>query len=168
MTIATRTTFSGFDELARKLHTLSDPKEIGKTLKTGVKAAMREPQQKARAMIPAGVDAHFTYLKRLVAPGFARRSIRVISKVMKGGAAAFALLGVRKEAYYAVQYVELGTAKMAAQPWLRPAFAASKDPMVRALGKDINNWILSVAQRRGGARAVQLNANAAAFVGSFG
>lgn len=167
MAIKQRATFEGFGDLAGKLHTLSDPKAIGKVLKIGVKAAMREPQQKARALIPTGIEAHFSYLGRILTPGFARRSIRVITKVLGGGLAAFALLGVRKEAFYAVQYVELGTSKMAAQPWLRPAFAASKDPMVRGLGRELNNWILNVASRRGGARAAQLNANAGAFVGSF-
>lgn len=157
----------GFDALAFKLRGLTDRKQIGKTLKQGVRSGMAEPLKRTRALIPTGIDAHFTYLKRLVAPGFARRGIRVISKVIGGGTAAYALLGVRKEAYYAVQYVELGTAKMAAQPWLRPAFAQSKHPMIRALGRDINNWILDVARRKGGARRAQLNANAGAFVGAF-
>lgn len=150
----------GFAELGAQLRNLKDPKQIGPTLKRGVRAGMREPQKRARALIPTGVDAHMTYKGRLVAPGFARRSIRVISKVAKGGQMAYALLGVRAEAYYAVQYVEIGTSKMAAHPWLRPAFLASKDPNIRALGTEINDWIKGIASKRVGSGNVMSGWNA--------
>ncbi len=161
----------GFDSLAAALRELRDPKEVGKTLRKGVRAGMREPLKRARQLIPVGVDAHvvgrWKGKGRVVAPGFAKRSIRVITKVAKGGQMAYALLGVRAEAYYAVQFVELGTSKMAAQPWLRPAFLGSKDPQLQALGGEINEWIKGLASRhrsRGNSsRAAQLESNAATF-----
>lgn len=135
----------GFAALAAKLKGLRDPKEVGRTLKTGVSRAMNDVAKVARQYIPEGIDAHKTYKGRLVAPGFAKRSIRVISKVDSNGQRAYALLGVRAEAYYAVQFVELGTSKMYARLWLRPAFNASKDPMIKAVGGEINDWIKGVA-----------------------
>lgn len=153
----------GFEDLAAKLKGLSDPKQIGKVLRTGVRQGMAEPKKKAQALIPVGIDAHKTYKGRLVAPGFAKRSIRVITKIARGGQMAYALLGVRAEAYYAVQYVELGTSKMAAHPWLRPAFLASRNPMIRAMGMELNAWIKGLAARKTGARRAQLLDNAAAF-----
>lgn len=142
--------FEGFESLGLKLKTLTDPKQIGPTLKSAVRSGMAEPLKKARQLIPVGVDAHQTIKGRTVAPGFARRSIRVISKIDRksGGQRAYALLGVRKEAFYAVQFVELGTSKMPAQPWLRPAFAASKDPAIRMIGQGIDRWIVDVAKRK--------------------
>jgi hypothetical protein len=35
------------------------------------------------------------------------------------------MLGVRPEAFYAVQFIELGTSKIPKRPWLEPAFRQS-------------------------------------------
>jgi len=164
---APRVKIEGIADLAAKLKDLKDPKQVGPTLKRGVRAGMLEPARRARQLIPIGVDAHQTYKGRLVAPGFAKRSIRIIAKILKGGQAAYALLGVRAEAFYAVQYVELGTSKMQPRPWLRPAFLSSNDPMLRALGGELNDWIKRIAVRKRAAgenaRAYQLEQNAAEF-----
>jgi HK97 gp10 family phage protein len=153
----------GFDELAKKLQTLSDPKEIGKVLKAVVTEAMRDTKKTAEALIPTGIDPHKTYKGRLVTPGFAKRSIRVVSRLDKKRGAAYAVLGVLAEAFYAVQFVELGTSKMVAQPWLRPAFAASKDPNIRKIAEGMREWIVGIARKHstgvyggGAGRAEQL------------
>lgn len=137
----------GFDALAKKLLTLSDPKEIGKVLKQVVTTAMQDTKKVAQAMIPEGIDEHKTYKGRLVAPGFAKRSIRVVARLDKKRGSAYAVLGVLSEAFYAVQFVELGTSKMRAQPWLRPAFAASKDPNIRKIADGMREWVISIAQK---------------------
>lgn len=116
-------------------------------LKAAAEAA--EPiAQRARALIPVGVDAHRTYKGREVQPGFARASIRVKTVLNKDGTAAMAMVGVAPEAFYAVQFVELGTSKMAAQPWLRPAYAAAKQQQQSVLARNIRTLIEVPARRR--------------------
>lgn len=137
----------GFDALAKKLQTLSDHKEIGKVLKSVVTQAMNDTKKTAQSLIPVGIDPHKTYKGRLVAPGFAKRSIRVVSRLDKKRGAAVAVLGVLAEAFYAIQFVELGTSKMVAQPWLRPAFAASKDPNIRKIAEGMREWIIGIAKK---------------------
>src|SRR5262245_44899434 len=107
----------GLPKLLRQLRRAAEL-DRGKALRRGVKAGMRPAQQRARAAIPVGVDAHRTYKGRKVTPGFARRSIRVIVKVSRDKQRAEAVLGVRAEAFYAVAFVEVGTSKTPAQPWL--------------------------------------------------
>jgi HK97 gp10 family phage protein len=137
----------GFDALAKKLATLSDHKEMGKVLKSVVAAAMKDTKKTAESLIPVGIDPHKTYKGRLVAPGFAKRSIRVVSRLDKKRGSAYAVLGVLAEAFYAVSFVELGTSKMVAQPWLRPAFAASKDPNIRKIAEGMREWIIGIAKK---------------------
>ncbi len=153
----------GFDALAKKLQTLSNAAEIGKVLKSVVHRAMVDTKKTAASLIPEGTVAHKTYKGRLVTPGFAKRSLRVVSRLDKKRGAAYAVLGVLAEAFYAIQFVELGTSKMPAQPWLRPAFAASKDPNIRKIAEGMRQWIVGIAQKHstgvysgGNARAAQL------------
>lgn len=139
----------GFEELQKKLNTLRDPKIIGNELRKTTRAAMVETKKVAATKIPVGTVGHITYRGRLVTPGFSKRSLRVISGINKRQGSAWALLGVRAEAFYAIQFVELGTVKMAAQPWLRPTFEASKDVNVKLLGEALRKWILGIAAKKG-------------------
>jgi hypothetical protein len=166
----------GFDAVAAALRDLRDPKQTGKALLKGVRQGMQEPFKRAKELIPEGTEAHYVGRWKgppgtLVHPGFARESIRVIAKADRDGQRAYALLGVRSFAYYAVQFVELGTSKMPAHPWLRPAFLGSRDPAIRMLGDGINEWISEVAAKHrsgakgyagGAARADALDATAGA------
>lgn len=104
--------------------------------------------QRARALIPVGVDAHRTYKGREVQPGFARANIRVKVTLNKDKTAASAAVGVQPEAFYAVQFVELGTSKMPAQPWLRPAYAATRQQVQALLAKNIRTLIETPVRRR--------------------
>lgn len=136
----------GVAELTKKLRELGHLDD-GKALRAGVRAAGRVVVNKAKALIPEGIDAHKTYKGRLVAPGFARRSIRSITVVSKDKQQATAVTGVRAEAFYASQFVELGTAKMAKRPWLRPAFHGSKPEQEKALADKLRAYILKVAAK---------------------
>lgn len=148
MANGTRVTFTGFDDLSAKLAALSSDEQVGKVLRSTVRSAMKQVKKRAEARIPQGIDAHRTYKGRLVAPGFARRSLRVIAKLDKSKHKASAVLGVRAEAFYAVQFVELGTSKQPARPWLRPAFAESNDPAIRAVADGMREFIVSTAAKR--------------------
>lgn len=114
----------GVAQLTRQLDALGKLDD-GKALRAAVNAGIKPAKEVAKGLIPEGVDAHRTYKGRVVAPGFARRSIATKTKLSRDKQKATAMLGVAPEAFYAVQFVELGTSKMPAQPWLRPAFEAT-------------------------------------------
>jgi hypothetical protein len=129
--------------LDAKLRELADPKINSAVLRAGVVAGMRKVLTKAKSTVPIGTVAHKTYKGRLVGPGFASRSLRVKGSVSRDKQKATALLGVAPEAFYAVQFIELGTSKYPATPWLVPAFesmqeeaqAALRDAMFKRLTK---------------------------------
>ena len=133
-------------ELMRQLENLANvpPAEL---LKAAEEAAL-PVLQKARELIPVGVDQHRTYKGRTVAPGFAKRSIRVVTRLNKNKTGASASVGVAAEAFYAVQFVELGTAKMPAQPWLRPAYQSTREAQLSALARRMKVFIERPNRRR--------------------
>ncbi len=155
--------FEGFAELSSKLATLSDDQTVASVLAPAIRAALIDVKKKAAAYLPDGIDPHKTYKGRTVAPGFARRSIRVLVKKHKTGEQVAGLIGVRAEAFYALQFVELGTSKMAARPWLRPAFLQSENAQIREIAQGMKAWIEDLARRhettagsKGAARAAVL------------
>ena len=94
----------GLDELSKKLSALG--KAAGKTLRSATMKATTPVQREMRNKIPIGKEAHRTYKGRLVAPGFARRSLRRSSRFRNGSASI--RLGIRREAFYAVNFVDQG------------------------------------------------------------
>jgi HK97 gp10 family phage protein len=140
----------GLDGTAALLRQLEElgKLEDGKALRSAVRAGMKPAMDRAKAMIPQGIDPHKTFKGRLVAPGFAKRSIRVVTKLSKDKQKASAALGVRAEAFYAVNFVELGTSKMAARPWLRPAFASTLQQQTEAMSASLRKSILKAAKKK--------------------
>ena len=78
---------------------------------------------------------HYTYKGRFVTAGFLKSSVRMRSGISKNKQSAYALIGVAPEAFYGLAFLELGTSKYPATPWLTPALEASKDPAIQALGR---------------------------------
>jgi HK97 gp10 family phage protein len=89
------------------------------------------------ALIPVGKVPHATYKGNRVFPGFSKRSLRLFSRINKRNGTAEAIVGPRREAFYATQFVELGTSKMAARPWMRPAFESSQDSILREIANQL-------------------------------
>ncbi len=139
----------GFAELDRALAALADPKDTGKVLRSGAGAGMRLVKKQAQATIPKGNRAHRTYKGRLVAPGFASRSLTVSTKLSRDKQKVFARLGVKREAFYAVQFLELGTARIARQPWLIPAYEQTKAQAVAKMREAMRRRIFQIARKRG-------------------
>lgn len=137
----------GVAELTRQLEALGKLDD-GKVLRNAARAAMKPAQERAKALIPEGVDAHRTYKGRLVAPGFAKRSIRTKVSLSKDKQKATAKLGVLSEAFYAVQFVELGTSQQSAQPWLRPAFESTQAQQIDAIAVSLQKSIDKAAKTR--------------------
>lgn len=136
----------GVADLTKQLDALGKL-EDGKALRRGVAAGGRVVVARAKALIPKGVDAHRTYKGRLVAPGFASRSIRSVTSLSKDKQKATVKIGVRNEAFYAVNFVEIGTSKMPRQPWLRPAFQSTLDAQQKALADSLRKSILQAAKK---------------------
>ncbi len=78
---------------------------------------------------------------QLVAPGYGQRSIRVTTTTTNDGETVAAILGVRKSAFFMVQFVERGTRKMNAQAWLVPAFAGTRSQVESAFAAKLKERI---------------------------
>lgn len=146
---------TGTKELTAKLRELGSAKEQAATLRAAVREPMQDVMRVAQSNIgrisPGARQIHRTYKGRLVSAGFAARNLRLIVVMSKDKEAAWSLLGVRKEAFYALQFFELGTAKIPRQPWLMPAFYQSRNASLAKLGEVMKERIEKIARKRGGA-----------------
>lgn len=140
----------GVAELTKKLTQMRGAL-AAKELRGVSKDALEEAEHVARARIPQGTVPHKTYKGRIVSPRFAVSSLHIETFVNKAKGTAVAILGVVREAFYASLFVELGTSKMPARPWLRPSFEQSKDPMLRRLADSLRARVEKIAKKRGGA-----------------
>lgn len=136
----------GVAELTRKLNEMGT-KIAGKELRGTARAAMKIVRDRAAAAIPVGSVPHTTYKGRRVFGGFAKRSLRLFSFINKRTGSVEAVVGPSAEAFYASQFVELGTSKMAARPWLRPTFISSEKDVLKAIGEQLRKRIERIARR---------------------
>jgi len=140
--------------LSAKLKKLASPKEQAATLKAAVREPMKDVMKKAKINLgrisPGETPLHKTYRGRWVSSGFAQRSVRLIVKIDKALTSATAILGVRKEAFYVLQFWELGTAYIKAIPWLQPAFYQSANDSAKKVGEVMLERIERIAKMRGG------------------
>lgn len=137
----------GVSELAAQLQNLKDGMDV-KTLRAAVRAGIKPAFEKAQRDIPIGNALHPTYTGRTVAPGFSQRSLRVVTKVSANNKTVSAALGVRREAFYAVLFTELGTSKMPARPWLRPALQHTQAQQQTALAAKLKQRIETLAKKK--------------------
>lgn len=119
----------------------------GKAIRAAVSAAGKLVVVRAQANIPQGSVMHKTYKGRIVAPGFASRNVTQQVIVSKDKQMAAALIGVRGEAFYAALFVERGTSKMAAQPWLVPAFEATQSEQQKGIAASLVKTLKRIAKR---------------------
>lgn len=132
----------GVAALTRQLQSLK-ALDDGKALKRCVKAGINEALEVAIATCPVGTELHRLSIKKrlrvqgikgnTVGPGFAKASLRTIATINPEKNIASGLLGVRKAAFYVLQYVELGTRYQRAQPFLRNALLSARDRAEEAL-----------------------------------
>jgi hypothetical protein len=138
----------GTRELEQKLRALGSAFAVP-IMRSALRFGIRPAFKRAQQTIPVGKVAHRTYKGRLVAPGFAKRSLRVVTRVSKDKRTFSAALGVRKEAFYAVQFIEreMGNSKQSASPWLRPAFRMTGPQQLQALADRLRDRINKVAKK---------------------
>jgi HK97 gp10 family phage protein len=109
---------------------------------------MKIVHKRALATIPVGTVPHTTYKGRRVFGGFSKRNLRLLSFIERRTGNVVAVVGPSREAFYATQFVELGTSKMAARPWLRPAFRASQSAVLSEVTGQIRRRLQRIARRR--------------------
>lgn len=95
----------GLKELNIKLGKLGNALAV-KSLRKALRRAGTPTLQQMRAKVPVGTEIHRTYKKRPVAPGFLKRSLRMIVAVNKRSGAASVVFGVRREAFYGIQFLD--------------------------------------------------------------
>jgi hypothetical protein len=115
----------GLALLTKQLNALASLEE-GQALKRAVKAGIKQALLRAQQIVPVGTRPHRTYKGLLVAPGFARDSLRTISTINPEKNIASGILGVRKEAFYILQFIELGTRFYPGEPWIRRALEEAR------------------------------------------
>lgn len=142
----------GVGDLTAKLNELG-VKLAAKELRGVARDALELAEHRARARMPQGSEPHKTYTGRLVSPGYALSTLHIETRLNKRSGAAEAILGVAGEAFYATAFVELGTSRTPAQPWLRPSFEEAEDPMLKQIGKSLFERIEKT--RKSGKRAEQ-------------
>lgn len=96
----------GLKELSSKLNAL-ERTVAGKTLRSAAMLATTPAMKRMKATAPRGKKLHRTYKGNLVAPGFLSRSIKRKSTYRNGRAKVS--VGVKKEAFYGVLFVDPGT-----------------------------------------------------------
>jgi HK97 gp10 family phage protein len=142
---------TGFKELADKLKEL--PKNVAKNgLRAAVSAGAAVVRNEARNLAPVdtGEMKRDIQMKRerdqrgttdLVA------SYSVFVRSGKKSRIAGRARNIDKDSFY-WRYVEMGTAKMPAQPFMRPAFDTKREEAVDRIGEKLNERIQQEAARR--------------------
>lgn len=144
----------GLADLTKKLKELADPKEAKATLLASVRKPMQKVKDVAQANIsvvsPGLTEQHTTYRGNLVYAGFASRSLRVVVGISKDNQSVSARLGVRREAFYALSFFELGVPSRGIErrPWLVPAFESSQSAALRGVGEELKKRIERIAKKR--------------------
>lgn len=139
-------TIQGMSELNKKLKALGKVAG-GKILRQAAMLATKPILDEAKAKVPRGNKAHKTYKGRIVAPGFASRNLVRRSKLSRDKQTVWVNIGVRGEAYYALQFLELGTKYHAKQPWLTPAHRRKKPEAIKRFGEKLKIKIEAAAKK---------------------
>lgn len=144
----------GTRELSRQLAAFGSLVE-GRGLRAAVRAGIKPALERARAAAPVrdtskpGNDGlRKTHKGNLVAPGFLSRSVLTRVYVPPSRKSAFAFLGVRQEAYYGLQFLELGTSRISKRPWLVPAFSATRSDQLTAIAASLRKTLEQIARKK--------------------
>lgn len=119
----------GLEKLSKQLSELG-PAAGGKLLRSATLRSTLPVVKAARANAPVGVKPHKTYKGRLVGAGFLSRSIARKSRLYTDKKTAYTIIGVKPEAFYGVQFLELGTKTISRKPWLTKALEDNQQKVV--------------------------------------
>lgn len=143
----------GAADLRAKLAQLARGNEMTNALRAGVRDPMKKvvlgrARTNLSAISPGRTPKHRTYKGNIVDAGFALKSLKVVTRTNRMKTLFTAILGVAAEAFYVLQFFELGTAYLPAHPWLVPAFEASQDAALRQLVETLRKAVDRIAKKR--------------------
>jgi HK97 gp10 family phage protein len=124
------TALQGAPELIAKLQAIGGL-DNNNAIRAAVRAGMQPVLRVAKANAPVSSAPHKVYTGDTVLPGFARDSLHIISAV--SGTQVKGLLGPSKKAYYITAFVERGTSRAPAYPFIVPALYSQQDNAQRAM-----------------------------------
>lgn len=142
---------TGAAEIEKLLKMLPD-KPARLALEAGLRAGGKVIQQEAidRAPVLKGGPRIVMYRgkKRILVPGLLKKAI-IVRKVKQGKGAVNFQIAVTKLAFYA-HFVEWGTSKMRAMPFLRPAMDSKGQEAIAVMGQKIMQRIQLEARKLAG------------------
>ena len=134
----------GLKALSDKLELLK--RETGvKVLRSAAMASVVPTVKEMQSAAPKGKSAHRTFKGRLVAPGFLSRSVKRASRVDKNTGVVSVSIGVRREAFYGVTFLDKGTSKIAGRHWFQKRFEANSGKIVGLFKQKLAERIKKVA-----------------------
>ncbi|MEZ0155256.1 MAG: HK97-gp10 family putative phage morphogenesis protein [Candidatus Reddybacter sp.] len=137
----------GFAALSKKLNALAEGMDL-KVIRRAARSAMLPVAKEAASRVPKSDSAHKTSRGRLVAPGFASRSIKRVAKIDKRRGRVVVKVGVASEAFYVAQFLERGTKYIRPMPWLEPAFAAKQGEVINRFKQQLKKIIDKEARKK--------------------
>jgi len=136
----------GLDELAEKLASMG-AKVGGRNLSKAARFATTPLVTAARRRVPQSNEGHRLYTGEWVAPAYTKRKgIKKRVKLSRDKTRVWSDVGVTDKAYYSTQFVERGTSKQPAQPWLVPAFDATKDQVLDRMKSRLKKLVEDAAR----------------------
>jgi HK97 gp10 family phage protein len=145
--MSARPTLEGVVELTKQLIALGKLDD-GKALRGAIRAGMQPAYKRAKAYIPVGSMPHRlapAYGRLLVNVGYAKSALRTITTINAQKNVASCLLGVRKAAFYILNFVELGTRYQPPQPWIRRALNDGRNDGEEAIRAYLQKAVLKAA-----------------------
>lgn len=143
----------GWNKLDKKFNQLADIKTMQKVMRSAVVFALTPVVKQAKATAPQGNQAHKTHKGRLVAPGFAARSVkrRTIKGKITNDFAIKGMVGVSSEAWYATLYstgfTRKGGKTVAGDNWLANALNQNKQLAFTRFKQKMHKHIAKVAKK---------------------
>lgn len=143
----------GVADMTAKLNALG-VEVAGKNMRIAAREAMKIAFVHAQANIPTWQPPpnsrgyHLTYKGNQAWPGYAFRNLKLASAIDKRNGVIRAVIGVSKEAYYAVQFVEFGTSRQPANPWLRNSLESTQSAVLHSLSSNISKRLEKIAKQK--------------------
>ncbi len=81
-------------------------------------------------------------------PGYLKRNIARKGILSRDKRFVRVMVGPKPEAFYGTAFVELGTSKIPAQPWLEPALRSNKDLVVKKLRERLKKIIEKATRKK--------------------
>ena len=144
----------GLAELDEKLKLLGN--DLGlKALNAALMAAAKPIMDAVKANAPIASAPYYRYWKgkkgsgqtrKLIQPGKLRASVK--RKRIKNVEDAAVSIGIKNKAFY-WHFIEHGTSRMAARPFMRPAFDANVEKCTEIFAERLRKQISRIAAREG-------------------